>query len=515
MKQSYTFNYIKIYFWQILSIILNLTSLFIVIPALSSNPKIYGIYAICVSLIIFLSYADLGFMSAGYKYASECYAVKKTEEEIKIIGFVSFILTIFVSLFALLFLYFSIFPEGLIKDIGAGKEREIASKLLLILVLFSPNIILQRSIQLIYGVRLEDYKYQKILIVIGCLKIISVFFFFNSNNYNVTGYFLFCQSVTFLGLVAALLMAAKKYRLSLKLYFTSIRFSKNIYEKIKTLAFSSLVLTISWILYYELDSYAIAKLLGPVAVAYFAVGLTCLSFFRTILGTIYNPFTARFNYFIALNDNRGLKDFYYSIICLLMPVVIYPIVSLVILAKPFVYTWVGDTFNTSVSITKWLILSNIIGFISYPMGILLMARKKIKALYYVAMILPFIYWGGILFLYKEWGVTTFAYFKFLAFMITGAFHLKFTLDFLAISLKQFLIKLIIPILPSLLLLIGLLISFSNHLPLSKNKLNLIMVISSGAFCSFLAFIAYYLTSKPFRGSINLLTNRLINLRKAV
>ena len=92
MQKSYTKNYLKIYFWQILSILLNLFSIFIVIPRLSSQPLIYGIYSICASAVIFLSYADLGFMNAGYKYASECYARGEKKEEIKVIGFVSFVL---------------------------------------------------------------------------------------------------------------------------------------------------------------------------------------------------------------------------------------------------------------------------------------------------------------------------------------------------------------------------------------------------------------------------------------
>ena len=97
MQRSFATNYLKIYLWQGISIILNLLAMFIVVPRLADNPTIYGIYVVCISANIFLTYADIGFASAGYKFASECFAKKNLEEEVKIVAFVAFIL--FVCLF--------------------------------------------------------------------------------------------------------------------------------------------------------------------------------------------------------------------------------------------------------------------------------------------------------------------------------------------------------------------------------------------------------------------------------
>ena len=69
--------------------------MFVVIPYLTSNPTIYGIYSVCISFSIFLAYADLGFMGAGQKYAAEYFARKEYDEEIKVIGFTNFILFVF------------------------------------------------------------------------------------------------------------------------------------------------------------------------------------------------------------------------------------------------------------------------------------------------------------------------------------------------------------------------------------------------------------------------------------
>ena len=118
MQKSYISNYINVYLWKGASIILNFVSMFIVIPKLSEMPVIYGIYMVCISTMIFLTYADIGFIKAAFKYASEYFAQNKLAEEIKLVSFASFILFLFVSIFAVSFLILSFSPELIIKDLG-------------------------------------------------------------------------------------------------------------------------------------------------------------------------------------------------------------------------------------------------------------------------------------------------------------------------------------------------------------------------------------------------------------
>ena len=67
---------IKIYLWQFISLLFNFAAIFVVTPYLSSNHTLYGIYTLVVAANMFLSYADFGFLGAGMKFASECYAQK-------------------------------------------------------------------------------------------------------------------------------------------------------------------------------------------------------------------------------------------------------------------------------------------------------------------------------------------------------------------------------------------------------------------------------------------------------
>lgn len=498
MLQSYTKNYIRIYFWQMLSVVLNLLSLFIVIPQLSSQPEIYGIYSICVSAIIFLSYADLGFLGAGYKYASESYARKDKAREISIIGFVCFILLILVLIFAGGLVALSFHPEWLIKNISGDENVKVARNLLLILAVFSPNVVMQRALQVIYGIRLEDYIYQIVLIVVSICKIASIAYFFRTNHYDITPYFLFTQVVTTLGLFVAFYLADKRYGFSFFSFVKALRFSPILYKEIKALALSTLFVTLSWIVYYELDIYAIARLSGAQVVAYYSIGLTCLSFFRSIFGTLFSPFSARFNHFIALDNEEGLKEFYQTVISIMLPVVVFPILALACLSKPFVYSWVGPNFADSVLVVRLLVLSNILGFISYPAGMLLIAKKKINAMYFLAVLQPILFWGGIYVCFNKLGYFAFSYFTLLSFIVSGIVYLWSSLKFLKITFSRFFSVVIVPAIIPILFMIGTLTVLSDYLPTTKSKLNLVLVVAAGGGTALIALIIYYFTSINFK-----------------
>jgi O-antigen/teichoic acid export membrane protein len=498
MQKSYTFNYLKIYFWQGISIVLNLLSMFIVIPHLSDNPSIYGIYVVCISANIFLTYADIGFASAGYKYASECFAQKNLEEEIKIVGFIGFILLLFVILFALSVSGIALNPSILIKNINTAAESNIASKLLFILALFSPVIIFQRILDIIYGIRLEQFVQQRIMIAASLLKILSVFYFFKNSRYDIVGYYLFCQLANLSALFICLLIARIKYKYNFIVFFKAFKFTKHVFNKTKSLAFGSLFNTIMWILYYELDAFAIAKLLGIEKVAIYAVGFTILSFLRSIFGVFYAPFFARFNHFIGLNDMDGLRNMYRTIVTMTLPLVIFPIVSLAMLMEPFVYSWVGNYYEKSVSIAQLLIFCFIYGFFTYSASFLIMAQEKIKILYLTSAILPIVYWAGIILTINSLGLTSFALFKFIATSIGGLLYLFITIKFLNISAGDFVKKILGPAAIPLVVLILSLSCLNQFMPHEKNSLDLFIVIATGGLASAGALFLYYLFSSHFR-----------------
>ena len=416
MQKTYTQNYIKIYFWQGISVVLNFLSMFVVIPFLTSDPITYGIYSVCISFSIFLAYADLGFIGAGQKYAAEYFAKGDSEEEINVLGFTNFILLVFLILFSIGFLILSFEPSLLVKGLYTSKQVSIASSLLLTLAFFTPITLLQRLVQMIFGIRMEDFIIQRTYILGSLLKIISVLWFFRNGEYDIVGYFFFIQLINLLAALFTLTIAKKRYQYDFLTLFKRIGYNKVVFDKTKGLAFASLYLTLSWIFYYELDSLVIGKFYGANQVAIYSIGLTVLSFFRSIYGILFSPFNIRFNHFIGQGDDEGLKSFVLNVVTIMAPIVTIPILTIAILVKPLVLSWVGTDYWESVEIVQYLILCNLFAFISYPMGMLLMAKEQQKKMYIIATLLPVIFWIGILLTVRDQGVNSFAIFKLVAFI---------------------------------------------------------------------------------------------------
>lgn len=447
-------------------------SLFIVVPYLSADQSTYGIYSVCVSITVFLSYADLGFLGAGRKYAAESYYRGDRQGEIELVGFSHFILLIFVLILSVVFLFLSFRPELLIKGIEPGEQTHVAKGLLLILALFSPTIIVQRALQMIFGIRIQDYILQRINIVGNLIKIASVFYFFKEEHYDIVGYFLFIQLVNLICAFIGVFQAKKCYNYNFILLLSHFKFNSVIFNKTKALAYSSLFVTISWILYYELDSFAIGRMLGAREVAIYAIGFTILSFFRSLLGVFFSPFSSRFNHFIGVGKLYDLKKFYLHVLTISVPIVAFPIVAVVLFARPLVISWVGVGYESSVNIVRWLVLCNVLAFVSYPAGMLMTANERLKEMYALSFMMPLVYWGGIIITIGSLGVESFAIFKFIAFAISGIVYLWFSLNFLGISIVEFLRKSIIPYLPGLILMTLGLFLLKDSFIIGKSKLYL-------------------------------------------
>lgn len=490
-------NFIKIYLWQTISIVLNFVALFIVTPYLSAQPSLYGIYSIVISLYIFLSYADLGFISAGMKYASECFAQDNRVMEIRIIGFVGFIFFIFVLLYALIIAGFSFNPHFIVKSLQNEVEVKMASQLLLTLAVFSPVFVGQKVLQLIFGIRLEDFRFQRILSLFNAIKILSVLYFFSGGKYQIVDYFLFSQICGLMAVLVGGYIARKRLNYDFKLLFKSLKFDKTIYGKTSKLAFASLFLTFCWILYYEIDLFVIGRFFGPKQVAIFAIGISVITLFRTLFGVIFTPFTAKFNHFVGLKDTEGINSFFLKVLVIALPLTVFPVISVSITMQSFIFSWVGSDYTSSVAITQVLLLSYIFSFISYPAGILIMAYEKIKGLLVTSAILPVIYWVGILLTFSYLGLMSFAYFKFVAFTFSAIAYSLIIIQIFKIKWLDLFREVILPAIIPCLVLIAMVYALKAKLPLEKSKINLLVFAIANICCISVAVIVYYFCSKRF------------------
>lgn len=495
-------QFLKIYFWQFISIIFSFAAIFVVTPYLSSNPALYGIYTLVIAANVFLSYADFGFLGAGMKFASECYAQNDLRQEIKIIGFTGYIFLLFVVLYGIGVLFISFYPELLVKSFENDNERAIASSLLLILGLSCPVFVLQRVVQIIFAVRLKDYAFQRILIIFNAIKIIFAVLSFRSDSYPIVSYFLFSQLCSFTAVLFGLYIARKDFGYRFRLFFGSFRFSKEIYQKTKSLAFVSIFLTICWVLFYELDIFFISRSFGAKYAAVFAIGFTLMEYFRSVFGIMFSPFTAKFNHFVGLRDYEGLHAFFNKLLILVLPLTVFPVLSVALTMENFIYTWVGSEYADSIPIAQVLVLSFIFSFLSSPTGILVMAYEKAKLLYITNALLPIIYWAGVLTTFKFIGLQAFADFKVIAFFIVFVVYINIIVELLKLKFWPFLWKLLSSaILPSLTIVVVIFFT-KSYLPVEKNKINLLIYFVYNGFIILIGLFVYYFFSKEFKKSIN-------------
>ena len=131
MQSEYTKNYIKIYFWRFFSIISGFLSLLVVVPHLSNDLELYGIYSFCISFTLYLTYADIGFLNAGQKYAAEEYIKNNRKGEIEILGFTGAILLLMVAPFTIAMIYFYFNPDIIIKNLSEEGQNVARSMFLL------------------------------------------------------------------------------------------------------------------------------------------------------------------------------------------------------------------------------------------------------------------------------------------------------------------------------------------------------------------------------------------------
>lgn len=511
MQGGYSQNYIKIYFWRSFSIISGFLSLLVVVPHLSNNVELYGIYSLCISFTLYLTYADIGFLNAGQKYAAEAYAKNNRKEEVQILGFTGAILLLMVAPFSIAMIYLSLNPDIIIKNLSE-EGQNVAGSIFLILGTVLPfQIIIQRLVQSILIIRIKDYISLRIDVIFNLIKIGSVFVFFTEDSYLVVEYYLFSTLVTILSSVTILIIIKKTEKYDFLLLLKSIRLRKKEYLLTKKLAYSSLFLTLGWLIYYELDLIIIGKLYGPEEVAVYAIGFTFLNFLRTLWNTVFSPFSQRFNHFVGLNSDSDLKKIIKTIIDYTLPLCIIVTLVLVFASEKITYYWVGEYYKESIAILEILILGTVFCFVTQPASYYFTAKTQYKFIYLQAIILPVSFFIGLLLLVPNYGIIGFSISK------SFVMFLGFIISIIGIS------KIYNPIITmkkwgANLLVVCVLISFSLprildkfFLSQEKNTLSLVTLFLVLIAIIVVSYVSILLTKQQQRKDLKKILIRILNV----
>lgn len=493
-KKKYSKEYIRNYIVQGVSLALRFLSLLIVVPALSKNPEIYGIYALCISVTVFLSYVDLGFLASATKYATESYSQGNRDQEMRFIGFGGFVTLIMTLFLTLIFTYLSFYPTKLIVNLEGKDSISIASNLLLILALSSPFIVLNRILSIVFEIRLKGYLSKLVSIITNSIVLLSTFYFFRSDNYLIVEYYIFLNTNILAGTLILITILKYRFNYDITRLFGSFKFTKKFYRITKKLAYPSLLNMLSWVAFYELDQIVVGKFIGAKEVAFFAIGLTFAALFRSIFGIIFGPFLVRANYYVGTNDIYGLRQFLIKIMIISSPITVLPTITFSMISKPLILSWVGSTYEESILIAKLFSLLFTFSFISYIAGIYLTAKEKIKELYIISIFMPFIYWLCVLLTYSNLGILTLPLFKLLTILLSIIYYIKILHDYDIISLRFLFTKvfgnLVIPVAT-----LFILINFSiEAFPQEKSVFNfLIILLIAGFYIATCIGLSYFLS----------------------
>jgi O-antigen/teichoic acid export membrane protein len=385
-------HYLKIYSWRLLSLISGFLSLIIVIPHLSTQQDLYGVYAFCITFALYLSYADIGFILAGQKFAAEELAKNNQAEELGITGFTIILLILCFIPFSVFMVFLSMNTEAVLSGL-TEKNEIIARQLFLVNGLILPiQVILQRLVDFIVTIRLMDYLVLKITIIFNMIKILSVFYFFKGDQYLLTEYYLFATLLSILGSIISIVLIKNTINYDFHMLFKSLRLSGKYYQKLKKLAISSFGLTLSFIAYNELDLIIIGKWFGVHEVAIYAIGFTFINFVRNLWNIVYEPFSQRLNHFYGQGLPQKIDVMLFKITEYTLPLYIVLVTTLILGAEYLVGYWVGKDYYSSIIILQMLMMSTAFGVFIRPASYYYITCLKYKYINFLAIILPLVFY---------------------------------------------------------------------------------------------------------------------------
>lgn len=510
VNHSYTKNYLNVYFWRVLSLSTGFLSLLVVIPQLTLNKELYGIYTFCLSFNLYLTYADIGFLSAGQKYAAEEYAKGNRDSEIRYLGFTGFVLLCMVIPFSIVMIYLSFRPEYIISNLSEVNSK-IVGKMLLIIGVISPfQIILQRLSQSILIIRIKDYISLRMDIIFNFVKILSVYYFFTQTRYLVVEYFLFTNLLTIVSSIIIIIHIRSSENYNFRKLLKAIKFDKQCYSHMKKLAFATLLMTLSWLLYYELDLLFIGKLFGPKEVAVYAISFTVLNFLRNLWNIIYAPFAQRFNHYVGLSTFSRLRIMMFKLMNYTFPICVISVLILFISAKYLIISWVGLDYIESVFIFQILLVGTLFNFILQPASYYFISTTNYWYLNLNAVLLPIVFLLVVFFFVPIVGIKGFAIAKVLA--ITTSAIISFwgvrKITNLKRIVKEWYLSLIVN---SIILSFGLhYINISLFDKIEKGKSDLLMLLALIFFSIIIVSITTLFFHKSLRDILVTQLNIIIN-----
>ena len=400
--KSYNIDILKNYLFSFLNLAIRMSLSLIAIPILSNTPDILAIYTICISLSFFFGYSDFGFIAAGKKYASEHVISKDFNLQLRFLGnsfsfsfLISFILS--VSLFII-----SFSPEVLISELEFNSEYSyIASILLKTLSISSLLQIFSNYIISIFIVNLKKYYCDIFLAISSILTLLFFFLIDKTNNDWILLYFISIKLFDFIALIALIFLSNKIFKIKIHQLIGNFKIRKSILNSSLKLSITSIISSISALIFYELDNLFLARNLDLSSISFFAIAALAPLILKTIFGLLFTPFNSIFNY--IKNDTLIYKKYLNKIIVFFFPITFISILVIILFSEEIIYSYVGSSFQNSILPFIYLCLSWSFSFIEYPALSYLYSKEFNKRLILCSLLPVILFWGVNIFIINFYG----------------------------------------------------------------------------------------------------------------
>ena len=427
-KNFFTNRFSKVYIWQFISLIVRMLSLLIVIPIISFDKSVYGIYSLILSIQIFLNYGDFGIFSSVKRFLIEFNDNNHRDfSHLQKFSFFSgFVLWIFFS-FLLSIIYFN--PDFLIKDINY-EEIDLIKDLILICSVNGFALVFQKIVAIYYQINIMDDILKKIQICGNVLIILFAFFLDSYDVFNLKMWYLFSSFVQIIVFFIIYINALKRKLIINHYFFTFFNFfNSDLIKNVFNFSIPLFVSSICWLLFYEFDNFIIGKTLGINQVAIYSASVVFLIVTRSVFGIIFNPINVNAIYAFKKSVKTGGNYISNSFLFLFL-IGIFFCSSLFLFSEDLINYVYGNNYYESVQIVNILLFQFLFYPFFYLAGTVLENFFSSKKIIVISIFTVTIYYSLIFFNLDSLSLLKLAIFKIVTFFLISILYFIVLINYL-------------------------------------------------------------------------------------
>jgi O-antigen/teichoic acid export membrane protein len=384
------------YVFQFLQIIVKYFSFVIIIPFLSKDVTIYGLYNYIISFTIVIAYLDFGYLRSANKFCSEEVSSGKIDDEIKILGFSGFMFFLISLFFIFILLGLSFFPSVLISNLKTDEEVVFKSLLRLLTVGILSNVVYRIS-QVFFEVRFKSYLVNIISTLISIVNIIiAITLNYMFDDFPIVLYYALFN-ITYFLFFPVIFCFLKNNQFNFLIFLKNFRYNITLDRKLRALSYSNFFQSIFWLFFMELDLLFIGKYFGKIELGIVAPVFSILVLQKFFITTLMQPFTVKL--FHESTNFAFLKIIFSDYFSILFSLISFFSIGLFLFSERFILTWLGLDYIETVKIFRITSLFFSLSFFSIIYSTIINSKLNVSEVYFLSFLQTFLFWFCVLVFY--------------------------------------------------------------------------------------------------------------------